>query len=386
VGPVSELLSRLLVAYTMEFDNEVERRLPHRTSRGPAAGRTGVPWLVSQPTWANFLDLLDEPAPLKVLPAELVNIGGLQRWGYLTVGPGADAVATLTATGVAANRVFREVARLIDTRWTDRFGPGLAAALPAVDPALPRHLPMASVSRPATPALPRFSAPPAPGKAADYRLSSSPGVPAPHRSTLPDAPAGSGGAHPSGSEAGTNSGSGGASDTTTGGPLSTLLAQELIRFSAAIGGRSSIPMGLGSNVLRVLAAGACRTRDLPGLAGISREAVDGSIRVLVRDEAVAVVGGVADLTERGRNMWTTYDEALTEVDGQWRKVRPALVTALEDALGRDDALVAAITASPEGWRANPPYAVLTRTMLENPAANLPAYPMVSHRGGFPDGS
>jgi hypothetical protein len=346
VKPVSELLSRLLVAYTMEFDNEVERRLPHRTSRGPSAGRTGVPWLVSQPTWTNFLDLLDEPAPLKVLPAVLVNIGGLQRWGYITVGPGADAVASLTANGAAANRVFREVSSLIDTRWTDRCGPGLAAAFPAVDPALPRHLPMASVSRPATPALPRFSAPPAPGEAAPYRPS----------------------------------------HTTSSSPLSTLLAQELIRFTAAVGGRSPIPMGLGSNVLRVLAAGACRTRDLPTLAAISREAVDGSIRALVRDEAVAVAGGVADLTERGRNMWRAYEDALTEVDGQWRKARPTMVTALEDSLDRHDALVAAITPGPEGWRANPPYAVLTRTMLENPAANLPAYPMVSHRGGFPDGS
>jgi hypothetical protein len=67
-------------------------------------------------------------------------------------------------------------------------------------------------------------------------------------------------------------------------------------------------MGLGCNVLRVLAAEACRTRDLPALAGISRAAVDGSIRALLRDEAVAVTGGVANLTEHERNMWGAYDE------------------------------------------------------------------------------
>ena len=35
--PLPALLSRALVAFTIEFDNEFERRMPHRTSRGPAS-------------------------------------------------------------------------------------------------------------------------------------------------------------------------------------------------------------------------------------------------------------------------------------------------------------------------------------------------------------
>ena len=41
---------------------------------------------------------------------------------------------------------------------------------------------------------------------------------------------------------------------------------------------------------------------------------------------------------------------------------------------------------PGGWRAHPPDLSQTEALLANPAAALPYYPMVSHRGGFPDGS
>jgi hypothetical protein len=41
---------------------------------------------------------------------------------------------------------------------------------------------------------------------------------------------------------------------------------------------------------------------------------------------------------------------------------------------------------PGGWRAHPPYQRLTEAMIADPAGSLPHYPMVSHRGGYPDGS
>ena len=46
----------------------------------------------------------------------------------------------------------------------------------------------------------------------------------------------------------------------------------------------------------------------------------------------------------------------------------------------------ALAPYPEGWRANPPYLARTQKMISDPATALPHYPMVSHRGGFPDGS
>jgi len=41
--PLPTLLSQALVAYTVEFDNEAERQMPHRTATRGSAD----PWLVS---------------------------------------------------------------------------------------------------------------------------------------------------------------------------------------------------------------------------------------------------------------------------------------------------------------------------------------------------
>ena len=58
------LLSQVLVAFTIEFDNQAEQRMVHRTTVGRAdARRTGEaprgPWLVSLPMWANFMRFVD---------------------------------------------------------------------------------------------------------------------------------------------------------------------------------------------------------------------------------------------------------------------------------------------------------------------------------------
>jgi hypothetical protein len=41
---------------------------------------------------------------------------------------------------------------------------------------------------------------------------------------------------------------------------------------------------------------------------------------------------------------------------------------------------------PGGWRARSPYLRQTTAVLDDPGAALPHYPMVLHRGGWPDGS
>jgi hypothetical protein len=46
--PLTALLSQVLVAFTIEFDNEFERQMPHRTTRhgstAGAGGRRGPGW------------------------------------------------------------------------------------------------------------------------------------------------------------------------------------------------------------------------------------------------------------------------------------------------------------------------------------------------------
>jgi hypothetical protein len=51
----------VLVAFTIEFDNEAEHRMAHRTSAGLRHDAPrDAPWLVSQSMWANVLQFVNE--------------------------------------------------------------------------------------------------------------------------------------------------------------------------------------------------------------------------------------------------------------------------------------------------------------------------------------
>ncbi|HEY1578625.1 MAG TPA: hypothetical protein VGF82_16275 [Terracidiphilus sp.] len=86
--PLSTLLSQVLVAFTIGFDNEAEHRLPHRTTlRGKsAADALYSPWLVSMVMWFNCMQHLgDGPIPLAELEHRArtpTNLHGMQRWGF----------------------------------------------------------------------------------------------------------------------------------------------------------------------------------------------------------------------------------------------------------------------------------------------------------------
>jgi hypothetical protein len=354
--PLSAGLAQLLVAFTIEFDNESEQRIPHRSAVGPAAGGRG-PWLVSQAMWANFLRLVDRGgAPFEELkgPARMTNFAGLQRWGYLRVGPEPRRVVRLTAAGEQAAEIFRPLAGEIEDRWTKRFGtPQIAALRDALgtvlnhaDRALPRHLPVTAVQvlRPVT-------------WWADVRED-------PDRLDL-----------------------------------SALLAQVLLLFTDGYDRAGKLPLPVAANALRVLppGPGGVPIRDLPRLAGVAREQIAGSVKLLSRLELVVQVpdpagrGRRAVLTSRGVGAQERYHRIVAEVSDAWRArfgepVVDGLVSALSAVRDQSSALAEGLTPQPSGWRANPPYTSLTKALLADPAAGLPHYPMVSHRGGYPDGS
>src|SRR5271166_5589538 len=58
--PLSALLSQVLVAFTIEFDNESERRIQHWTTRhGSTGGARGV-WLASLVMFSNCMQFVGE--------------------------------------------------------------------------------------------------------------------------------------------------------------------------------------------------------------------------------------------------------------------------------------------------------------------------------------
>jgi len=92
-------------------------------------------------------------------------------------------------------------------------------------------------------------------------------------------------------------------------------------------------------------------------------------------------GTVIRLTEKGAAAQQAYHELVTAIESRWRaRFGPARVAALRASLeplayGDPPPLFAGLEPYPDNWRAK-----------VTPKSLLPHYPMILHRGGFPDGS
>jgi len=368
--PLSVLLSQALVAFTVEFDNEFEHRMPHHITADRYAARAGRPWLVSQVMWENVLRYV-EPDGVRVgllherSRTTSDSLAGLRRWGYVRVDPWTgsaaggrasdDAVVRPTASGQQARGVWRPLAREIEDRWRARFGTGvvdqLGQALDAVaDQAelpLPRYLPVIH--------------PTANGKVRSVLL--------PADRPVPDGPE-----------------AGGRPD------LSVLIARVLLTFTLDFEAESRISLPISANTLRVLDTTGVRVRDLPVRTGVSKEANAMAVGFLERHGCVEVVadprttrGKVVRLTTKGQGAQAKYGRTLTVTEERWRAhygsdTLSTLRRTLEELGGDRPAgggplLLRGAEPYPDGWRAS----------VRRPET-LPHYPMVLHRGGYPDGS
>lgn len=368
-APLPTLLSQVLVAFTVEFDNEAEHRMPHSTTAGPADGAPkGSPWLVSQVMWANVLQFVDEGGTrVADIHARSRTTGdslaGLRRWRYVTVDPWPhegmggtapdDSVVRLTPAGRRARDVWLPLAAAIEECWRSRFEPGaiddlarsLRTVVEGMDRSLPHYLPVI---------YPTLN-----GKAAPNL------VPA-------DGPTGP-------EQDGPND-------------LSVLVARVLLGFTLDFEAESRISLPISANTLRVLDDSGVRVRDLPRLTGVSKEANAMATGFLVRHGCVEVVpdpsaprGKVVRLTAKGRAAQAKYRRILGSTEDLWeQRFGPSTLGGLRQSLERVTAggsagpgslLFSGIVPYPEGWRAS-----------VRPPETLPHYPMVLHRGGYPDGS
>jgi hypothetical protein len=113
--PLPTLLSHALVAFTIEFDNEFEHRVPHRTTNHGSTGSRSSPWLVSMVMWLMFMRFVPGDG---IAVRELQELTGfndkemrtwLSRmgkwWGYVVVvepGPSTALPAARSSTGWSA--------------------------------------------------------------------------------------------------------------------------------------------------------------------------------------------------------------------------------------------------------------------------------------------
>ena len=365
--PLATLLSQTLVAFTIELDNEFEHRMPHRTTNH---GSSFGPWLASMAMYLNCMKFTGDEgvmvSELERLARTTTNLHGMQRWGYVVVEgpagkrsespnrrpvarPGRDWVVRPTLRGKMARDVWGPLFGVIEERWQARYGrdeiqrlrEALSALLSRMDVELPECLPILGYGL--------FSRGPVRNRGGRVEL-----------------------------------------DPALPPLLPVLLARVLLVFAIEFEGESEISLAIGANVLRVLDEDGVRVRDLPQLSGVSKEAISMAMGILGK-KGLAVVETetgsrtkIARLTSKGRGAQNAHGQLLAAIEGRWRerfgedKIRE-LRAALEVLAGEPGATVSPLFRGlepyPDGWRAS----------VRKPEV-LPHYPMVLHRGGYPDGS
>ena len=140
--PLSTPLSHALVAFTIELDNEFERRF--------AQARVGRRFGTSLVMWSNFLRFVGDGITVGELPAAaglpksrlLSMVGGMERWRYVFVGPEPaerppeskrdgygsarglrqDWIVRPAEAGRVAQELWPPLFGEIERRWEERFG------------------------------------------------------------------------------------------------------------------------------------------------------------------------------------------------------------------------------------------------------------------------
>jgi DNA-binding MarR family transcriptional regulator len=369
-APLSTPLSQVLVAHTIELDNEFERRL------AKSGGGARVTSLVM---WSNFLRFVGDGIAVGELPAAaglqearmLSTLGGMERWRYVFVAPPpaderpstkragygsargfrGDWLVRLTPVGRKAQEIWRQLFGVIEARWEERFGEreidelrnSLRAIVDRLDVELPESLPIMGSAN---------------GLAVDI-------PPAERRGAAP-------------------------------GHLHGLLSQVLLAYAIDFERESDLSLLLSANFARVLDETGMLVRDLPLAAGVSKEATSIALTSLTKTGHVTLEGSTAAtrkvrLTPKGRQAKDAAGRLHDEVESRWgarfgaddvRRPRRALQALLKDPVR----LARGMRPHADGWRASKPYLARTEAVLADPVAALPQFPMVLYRGGWPDGS
>ena len=311
--------------------------------------------------WSNVLRFVRDGIAVGELSAAaglpkarvLSAVGGLERWRYVNIGStnakregfgSARAIrdewtVRLTPAGRRAEAIWPSLFGEIERRWEERFGAEesgeLRSSLGRFDLDLPEYLPIVAAADGMVAAV----SPPA---------------------------------------------------VRAGEHLSALLSQALLAYTLDFERESELSLPLSANVVRVLDEDGMLVRDLPAAGGISKEAIAMALTFLAKTGYVELDGTSAAtkrarLTPKGRAAREQARAVHAGVEKQLGKDAARLRSSLERVLEQRDALARGLEPPAAGWRASKPYLARTEAVLEDPT-RLPHYPMVLHRGGWPDGS
>jgi hypothetical protein len=294
---------------------------------------------------------------LEALARTGTNSNGLERWGYVVVAPDpndtrqkpprSDWIIRATPAGRRAQKMWLLLLTVVEKRWVKRFGKDEMAALReslrglihSMDVELPDSLPFLGYGLYSQ--IPK-QRPRAPTSPECYEL-----------------------------------------------PLPALLSRVLLAFAIQFELRSPLSLAISANVLRVLNEEGVRLRDIPVLAGVSKEMVAVSLAFLVK-AGFAIVGNdpdkrskAAGLTTKGVHYQKVYHVLTQGIEGSWHERFGS--DAIRDLRANLEPLVGDATSNSPLFRGLEPYPDGWRAKILRPKT-LPHYPLITHRGGYPDGS
>jgi hypothetical protein len=289
--------------------------------------RQGV-WLTSMTMWWNCMKYVgEEPLGVKelaILARTTTNLHGMQRWGYITADAAPPKLIRATAKGLRAREICAPLPGEIEKRWENRFG---EAAVDRLREALYAIVSQFELDFPDC--LPILG----------YGLFSKP----------PDRKRSS----PVGRDL----------------PLCALLARIVLAFGMDFECGQELSLAICADVVRVLDEKGVRLRDIPVLS---------MAMGILRKKGMVTVDKLVRLTVAGVKAQTAYRERIALIEKQWEeRFGKKAIGALREALVPFtlELLLRGIEPYPAGWRAS----------VRKPAV-LPYFPMVLHRGGYPDGS
>ena len=367
--PLSVELSRLLLAFTIEFDNEFEQRM--------TAALRDRPFRVSVVMWSNFLRFVGDGISVGELPTAaalptarvLSTLGGMERWRYVDVvsagtrkqapakrdgfgsarGLRSEWVVRPTEVGRTAQELWPPLFGEIEKRWRARFGRAsvdelertLRDVVDALDAVSTEYLPVVMGTN---------------GMRSEVAGCQEPSDPV---------------------------------------PLLALLAQTLLAYTLEFEREAPVSLPLAETVIDALDQHGSNVRNLPAETGLSPEAVSMALTYLKKHGYVHVAKKTARLTALGVRASGATPLHHARVAACWTNrlgrsrlagLRTALHAILEQRDGDRPRLAMGLTPPPGAWRAEPRYRARTEAMLTDPSTGLPRHPVVLHRGGWPDGS
>jgi DNA-binding MarR family transcriptional regulator len=169
------------------------------------------------------------------------------------------------------------------------------------------------------------------------------------------------------------------------------MSQVLLAYALEFEGESALSLAVSANVVRVVDGKGIRVRDLPRISGISKGLIKVALGFLQKCGCIAIVSDPASkgtkavrLTAKGLSAQSSYFQLVGEIEKRWqerfgedsiRDLRRSLERFVGEGTLERSPLSTGLEPYAEGWRAK-----------VAKADTLPHYPMVTHRGGFPDGS